>query len=94
MVVWTEADVEHTDLDYLSALGWQVSHRPNIAPDTPAAERTAPITGWWPLPPTSVVAQRLVMMTNASLEIASYVPNVGRAKHPDEARILVPRSIR
>ena len=35
----SEADVEQAALDWLSALGWQVAHGPNIAPDKPAAER-------------------------------------------------------
>ena len=36
----TEADVEQAALDWLSALGWQVAHGPDIAPGTPNAERT------------------------------------------------------
>ena len=39
MTTLTEADVEQTALDWLSALGWQVAHGPDIAPDTPGAER-------------------------------------------------------
>ena len=35
----TEADVEQAALGWLSALGWQVAHGPDIAPDTPSAER-------------------------------------------------------
>ena len=35
----TEADVEQAALDWLSALGWQVAHGPDIAPGTPNAER-------------------------------------------------------
>ena len=35
----TEADVEQAALDWISALGWQVTHGPDIAPDTPGAER-------------------------------------------------------
>ena len=35
----TEADVEQAALDWLFALGWQVAHGPEIAPDTPNAER-------------------------------------------------------
>ena len=40
MTTITEADVESAALDWLSALGWQVAHGPDIAPDTPNAERT------------------------------------------------------
>ena len=36
----TEAAVEQAALDWLSALGWQVAHGPDIAPGTPNAERT------------------------------------------------------
>ena len=36
----SEADVEQAALDWLSALGWQVAHGPDIAPGTPNAERT------------------------------------------------------
>ena len=39
MTTLTEADVEQAALDWLSALGWQVAHGPEIAPDTPGAER-------------------------------------------------------
>ena len=39
MTTLTEADVEQAALDWLSDLGWQVAHGPNIAPDTPNAER-------------------------------------------------------
>ena len=35
----SEADVESATLDWLSALGWQVEHGPDNAPDTPNAER-------------------------------------------------------
>ncbi len=34
-----EADVEQAALDWLRGLGWQVAHGPDIAPDTPGAER-------------------------------------------------------
>ena len=34
-----EADVEQAALDWLAALDWQVAHGPDIAPDTPGAER-------------------------------------------------------
>ena len=36
----SEADVETTALSWLSSLGWQVAYGPDIAPDTPGAERT------------------------------------------------------
>ena len=36
----TEADVEQAALDWLSGLGWGVAHGPDIAPDTPDAERS------------------------------------------------------
>ena len=39
MTTITEADVEQAAVDWLSALGWQMAHGPNIAPDTPNAER-------------------------------------------------------
>ena len=39
MTTITEAEVEQAALDWLSALGWQVAHGPDIAPDTPGAER-------------------------------------------------------
>ena len=39
MTTLTEADVEQAALDWLATLGWQVAHGPDIAPDTPAAER-------------------------------------------------------
>ena len=40
MTILTEADVEVAALDWLSNLGWAVAHGPDIAPDTPNAERT------------------------------------------------------
>ena len=40
MTTITEADVEHAALDWLRGLGWQVAHGPDIAPDTPNAERS------------------------------------------------------
>ena len=39
MTTLTEADVEQAALDWLAALGWQVAHGPDIAPDSPGAER-------------------------------------------------------
>ena len=39
MTTITEAEVEQAALSWLSALGWQVAHGPEIAPDTPDAER-------------------------------------------------------
>ena len=39
MTTLTEADVEQAALDWLGALGWQVAHGPDIAPDAPGAER-------------------------------------------------------
>ena len=39
MTTLTEADVEQAALYWLSALGWQVVHGSDIAPDTPNAER-------------------------------------------------------
>ncbi len=40
MTTIAEADVEQAALAWLAELGWQVAHGPNIAPDTPGAERT------------------------------------------------------
>ena len=39
MTTITEADVEAAAIDWLTGLGWQVAHGPDIAPDTPSAER-------------------------------------------------------
>ena len=39
MTTLTEADVEQAALDWLSGLGWQVLHGPDVAPETPDAER-------------------------------------------------------
>ena len=39
MTTLTEADVEQVALEWLSGLGWGVAHGPDIAPDTPNAER-------------------------------------------------------
>ena len=39
MTTITEADVEQAALNWLSDLGWQIAHGPDIAPDTPNAER-------------------------------------------------------
>ena len=39
MTTLTEADLEQVALQWLSGLGWQVAHGPDIAPDTPGAER-------------------------------------------------------
>ena len=39
MTTITEADVEEAALAWLEGLGWGVAHGPNIAPDTPDAER-------------------------------------------------------
>ena len=39
MTTITEADVERAALDWLSSLGWQLAHGPDIAPDTPNSER-------------------------------------------------------
>ena len=39
MTTLTEADVEQAALEWLATLGWQVARGPDIAPDTPDAER-------------------------------------------------------
>ena len=39
MTPLSEADVEQTALEWLAALGWQMAHGPDIAPDAPNAER-------------------------------------------------------
>jgi hypothetical protein len=39
MTTITEADVEQAALAWLSDLGWQIAHGPDIAPDTSNAER-------------------------------------------------------
>ena len=39
MTTITEAEVEAAALDWLAALGWQVAHDPDIAPDTPGTGR-------------------------------------------------------
>ena len=39
MTTLTEADLEAASLAWLAALGWQTAHGPDIAPDTPKAER-------------------------------------------------------
>ena len=39
MTTITKADVEQAALVWLSGLGWQVAHGPDIAPDTPGAEQ-------------------------------------------------------
>ena len=39
MTTLTEAAVEQAALVWLPSLGWQVAHGPDIAPDTPGAER-------------------------------------------------------
>ncbi len=41
MTALTEADVESAALAWLEGLGWQTAHGPDIAPDTPNAERAA-----------------------------------------------------
>ena len=40
MTTFAEADVEAAALSWLSSLGWQTAYGPDIAPDTPGAERT------------------------------------------------------
>ncbi len=40
MTTLTEAAVEQTALDWSFSLGWGMAHGPEIAPDTPNAERT------------------------------------------------------
>ena len=39
MTTITESDVEEAALAWLAELGWQVAHGPDIAPETPGAER-------------------------------------------------------
>ena len=40
MTTLTESDVEQVALEWLANVGWQVAHGPDIAPDTPGAQRT------------------------------------------------------
>ena len=37
---FTESTVEDAALSWLETLGWRVAHGPDIAPDTPGAERS------------------------------------------------------
>ena len=39
MTTLTEADVEQATLSWLAALGWQIAHGPDVAPDAPGSER-------------------------------------------------------
>ena len=39
MTTITEADVEQAALEWLAGLGWGAAHGPDIAPETPGAER-------------------------------------------------------
>ena len=39
MIALVEADVESVALEWLATLGWRTAHGPDIAPDTPNAER-------------------------------------------------------
>ena len=41
MITLTEADVEQIALDWLQSTGWTITHGPDIAPDTPDAERSS-----------------------------------------------------
>ena len=41
MTTLTEADVEQIALDWLQSTGWTITHGPDIAPDTPDAERSS-----------------------------------------------------
>ncbi len=40
MATFTESTVEDATLSWLETLGWRVAHGPDIAPDTPGAERS------------------------------------------------------
>ena len=40
MTTLAEADVEQAVLEWLSGVGWQVLHGPDIAPDVPSAMTT------------------------------------------------------
>ena len=39
MIVLKEADVEQAAVEWLADLGWRVAHGPDIAPESPGAER-------------------------------------------------------
>ncbi|MCY3692055.1 MAG: type I restriction endonuclease, partial [Chloroflexi bacterium] len=39
MTTLTETEVEQAALEWFATLGWQTAHGPDIAPDTPGAER-------------------------------------------------------
>ena len=41
MTTLSESTVESAALEWLSTLGWQTAHGPDIAPDAPGAERAA-----------------------------------------------------
>ena len=41
MTTFTESIVEEAALEWLTGLGWQTAHGPDIAPDTPKAERNS-----------------------------------------------------
>ncbi|MGQ9576348.1 MAG: hypothetical protein ACUVUC_13620 [Thermoguttaceae bacterium] len=49
MRAFTESTVEEAALAWLEAIGWQLAHGPDIAPDMPSAERAeygAVLLGW------------------------------------------------
>ena len=46
MTTLSESTVEAAALEWLSTLGWQTAHGPDIAPDTPRG-RAGPTTGRW-----------------------------------------------
>ena len=82
MTTLTEADVEQAALDWLATVGWQAAHGPDIAPDTPGAERD----GYGQVPLGSRLRKALARL-NPSLPAAALDDASRKLTNPEGATL-------
>ncbi len=82
MTTLTESTVEAAALEWLEAVGWQVAHGPDIAPDTPGAERA----DYGQVVLEGRLRQALARL-NPSLPASAQADALRRLSHPEGATL-------
>ena len=82
MTTLPEADVESAALEWLAAIGWQVAHGPEIAPDATGAEQDdygqVALERW---------LRDALARLNPSLPVSALEGSLRRLTHPDGATL-------
>jgi len=72
MTAFSESVVEDAAPAWLESTGWQVAHRPDIAPDKPAAERRDEpevVPGEWPTSRLAISRSRILRSADADFGV-------------------------